>query len=638
MVAVPPNERGRPALAHHAVARCEQRFRAKLPAELSEKLKVRAFPLRVLKLDRSDRDEVNLVMKFRQRPQAHAQFILVVGGSPEFKPRKALAELDHRPPGSIQKVAEAGERVSARDPSRARKAREVMLNAPHLSASVTRAHPKGVCNEQSRRADLKLRRGSHVVSVAPGWLCIRGLLGDQHSVYHSRCQYAVRVKCDALDAARRLSASGHAWCWLDGEAAGESEQRVSYLGIASEVRIAERGHEVEFLAGLRVSAGAGGPVPAETPTEARFETGWVAALSYELGVALLGLDPHPDDVAPGFALRLDAVLAIDHDTGEERITGDPAAARVLRDVLDGPNHDASGPRAGATRHATSAEPAWRSSEGEYVRQVEECREAIHRGDAYVLCLTDTAELPVTRPDPLAIYERLRVAGSARRGAVIATPDRALVSASPERFLSVRGRTVETHPIKGTRPRGSTPLLDVQYAQQLAADPKERAENLMIVDLMRNDLSRVCAGGTVRVSRFLAVETHPHVHQLVSTVAGQLRAECDVIDALRACFPGGSMTGAPKHSAVSILSGLEAGPRGLYSGCFGWIDDRGGAELAMTIRGVELRDLRGETARALVGAGGGITADSDAARELAEKELKASAIFAVLRAEGASEPR
>uniref|UniRef100_UPI003A85DEEF anthranilate synthase component I family protein n=1 Tax=Leucobacter sp. BZR 635 TaxID=3378705 RepID=UPI003A85DEEF len=255
-------------------------------------------------------------------------------------------------------------------------------------------------------------------------------------------------------------------------------------------------------------------------------------------------------------------------------------------------------------------------------------------DAYVLCLTDTVERE-TELSPLELYERLR--GGAVRGGVISIPGRALVSASPERFLSVRDGTVSTHPIKGTRPRGQSPEQDSALAAELAADPKERAENLMIVDLMRNDLARVCEVGSVRVERFLAVETHPRVHQLVSTVAGELRADLDVCDAIAACFPGGSMTGAPKRSAVEILAGLEAGPRGLYSGCFGWIDDSGDAELAMTIRGIELRREPsdggawgdGATARAFVGAGGGITIDSDPVAERRERDLKAAAMLAIL---------
>ena len=448
----------------------------------------------------------------------------------------------------------------------------------------------------------------------------------------------------ALDAARALSSTGAPWFWLDGEAAAPGEQRVSYLGVASEVREAAAGQEHAFLDALR----SGHPRPA-APGRG-FGSGWIVALGYEFGVALLGVDPEPDDAAPAFALRADAVLAVDHASGAVSISGEPAAAGRLRELLG------SAPRAAAVAHAgaatastagastasastaaastagTAAQPAWRGTD--YEARVADCREAIRRGDAYVLCLTDTAESE-TSAAPLELYERLRA--GAMRGGVISVPGRALVSASPERFLSVRGRTVATHPIKGTRPRGETPERDAALAAELAADPKERAENLMIVDLMRNDLSRVCVPGSVRVARFLAVETHPRVHQLVSTVAGDLGEGLDIFDALAACFPGGSMTGAPKRSAVEILGGLEAGPRGLYSGCFGWIGDSGDAELAMTIRGVELRggaptghpEWGSGPARALVGAGGGITIDSDPAAERRERDLKAAAMLANL---------
>ncbi|NLA65827.1 MAG: anthranilate synthase component I family protein, partial [Leucobacter sp.] len=190
---------------------------------------------------------------------------------------------------------------------------------------------------------------------------------------------------------------------------------------------------------------------------------------------------------------------------------------------------------------------WRHSDRDYLSQVAACRAAIREGEAYVLCLTDSVQTAAPGVEPLPLYLRLRTeAGVAVRGAVIVAGDRALVSASPERFLSVRGDDIATHPIKGTRPRGATPEADAELAAELAADPKERAENLMIVDLMRNDLSKVCEPGSVGVTGFLRVESHPRVHQLVSTVSGRRRTGTDVYDALAACMLGGSMTGAPKH--------------------------------------------------------------------------------------------
>jgi len=389
------------------------------------------------------------------------------------------------------------------------------------------------------------------------------------------------------------------------------------LGAASELRTASRGHERAFLASLRD----------------RVPQGWVVALGHEFGVALLGGDPLPDDEAPAFALRLDVVLVLDHERGVAELRGSSHCAidawldrfgPALTAVSTG--REASSD-SGGTEAAGSAAPAtWRHGADDYARQVEACRSFIRDGDAYVLCLTDTAEISCDGIDPCALYAQLRETTPAIRGGIIGAAGRLLLSASPERFLSVENGEVTTRPIKGTRPRGGTPTADAQLADELRNDPKERAENLMIVDLMRNDLSRVCDPATVAVSGFLQVETHPRVHQLVSTVSGRLRPGFDVIDVIAACFPGGSMTGAPKRRAVELLAALEGRPRGLYGGCFGWIDAQGNAELAMTIRSIEIRGGY----RATVGAGGGITADSDPSREHQEKLLKAAPLFDALR--------
>lgn len=415
------------------------------------------------------------------------------------------------------------------------------------------------------------------------------------------------------------------WCWLDGSQPAAGERAVSYLGVADEVLIAQRGHETVFLEQLQPSA-------RQRSHDTGFTGGWVTALGYEFGVALLGLPPAVDDVAPGFALRLDVVLAIDHASGRAELRGTDGAK--LDEWLERFGAELeSVSEAARTDHHTADETTahapiaavWRSTEADFLSAVESCRRSIRDGDAYVLCLTDTAETS-SDVDPLELFLRLRAGGSAVRGGVIVAGQRALVSMSPERFLSVRGRQITTHPIKGTRPRHTDPVQDQALADSLAADPKERAENLMIVDLMRNDLSQVCEPGSVAVEGFLRVESHAHVHQLVSTVTGELREGVHVIDAIRSCFPGGSMTGAPKLSAVAILAAIEEGPRGLYSGCFGWIADDGDAELAMTIRGVEVRERANGAQSARVGAGSGLTADSEAQRELAETRLKAAPLL------------
>lgn len=442
----------------------------------------------------------------------------------------------------------------------------------------------------------------------------------------------VPERIDAI--ADALDRSGRAWFWLDGAAPAAGEARVSYLGIADEVRVATPGDEAAFLAGLRRRAPASEGVP--DPGRARFRSGWVVMLGYEFGVGLMTGETVAPSLArepSGYALRSSALLTIDHDAGRATLSGDPDRLRDLEAAVAPRQRrqDAEpAPSAPPAVHG-GAPPVWRQNDADYRAAVRRAQASIRDGDAYVLCLTDTASVAGAHA-PARLYADLR--GGAVRGGVIVTPERALVSVSPERFLSVRGRDVATHPIKGTRPRGATTNEDARLALALANDPKERAENLMIVDLLRNDLTRVCDPASVRVDRFLRVESHPRVHQLVSTVSGTLSPDQTFADLLAATFPGGSMTGAPKRRAVELLHDLEAGPRGLYAGCFGWLDDRGDAELAMTIRSIELRGAGSSPGRfttGLVGAGGGITVDSDPARESAEKHLKAAPLLAALTA-------
>jgi para-aminobenzoate synthetase component I len=235
---------------------------------------------------------------------------------------------------------------------------------------------------------------------------------------------------------------------------------------------------------------------------------------------------------------------------------------------------------------------------------------------------------VTGPvDPVAAFHALRAATPAHHGGLIRSGPHALVSASPEQFLEVRDGVARTRPIKGTRPRSTDPTRDDALAAELLASPKERAENVMIVDLMRNDLSRVCEPETVAVDGLFEVESYPAVHQLVSTVTGRLRPRTTVGDLLAATFPAGSMTGAPKLSAMTILHGLEDAARGVFSGCFGWIGRDGALDLAMVIRSVVVHP-----GGAYVGAGGGITWGSEAAAEVAEVGVKARGPLAAIGAD------
>jgi anthranilate/para-aminobenzoate synthase component I len=203
----------------------------------------------------------------------------------------------------------------------------------------------------------------------------------------------------------------------------------------------------------------------------------------------------------------------------------------------------------------------------------------------------------------------------------------LVSSSPEQFLQVDpAGLISTKPIKGTRPRGEDAKEDLAIVEELQQNGKERAENLMIVDLMRNDFTKVCESNSVTVPKLFDVETYATVHQLVSTVTGKLRVGFDAISALEAAFPGGSMTGAPKFRAVEIIGELEQGKRGVYSGVAGYLGDNGSADFGMVIRSLVF-----DAGRITLGVGGGITIDSDPEAELAETKLKAKALLGALKA-------
>lgn len=242
---------------------------------------------------------------------------------------------------------------------------------------------------------------------------------------------------------------------------------------------------------------------------------------------------------------------------------------------------------------------------------------LEAGDAYQVNLTFPIRFRFGG-DPLALYAALRAAQPAAHGGIVATGTEILLSVSPELFLEVDGDRAVTRPMKGTAGRGATPAEDAAAAAALRADPKQRAENLMIVDLLRNDLSRVSRVGSVRVPDLFTVETYPTLHTLTSTVTSRLSDGIGAPDILRAMFPCGSVTGAPKIRAMEIIHELEAGPRGGYTGSIGRIDPNGDLAFNVAIRTAVL-DAEG---RGIYGAGGGIVIDSDPATEYREALLKA----------------
>ncbi len=271
-------------------------------------------------------------------------------------------------------------------------------------------------------------------------------------------------------------------------------------------------------------------------------------------------------------------------------------------------------------------PEVRHDPTSYLSMIETAQQHIAAGDVYQICLTNEI-LVETVQDPLAVFLRLRQINPAPYSAFIRVEGVSLASSSPEQFIQVsKTGEISTKPIKGTRPRGDSIVEDRAIAEKLQRDPKERAENLMIVDLMRNDIGRVSEVGSVSVPKLFDIESYATVHQLVSTVAGRLAEGETAWSAVQAAFPGGSMTGAPKIRAMELIEELERGPRGIYSGCVGYLGADGSAEFAMVIRSIV---FEAETAR--IGVGGGITIDSNPASELEETKLKAMALLNALNA-------
>ncbi|MSR30717.1 MAG: aminodeoxychorismate synthase component I [Gemmataceae bacterium] len=263
------------------------------------------------------------------------------------------------------------------------------------------------------------------------------------------------------------------------------------------------------------------------------------------------------------------------------------------------------------------------SEADYLNRIGQAREFIHAGDCFQVNFTQRFWHRQLLPN-LDQYEILRQVCPAPHSAYFSTPWGAILSASPERFLSVRNGQVQTFPIKGTRPRGKTQELDQQLAEELASSAKDRAENVMIVDLMRNDLGRVCQYGSVQVKSLCQVETFSNVHHLVSQVQGQLAPGKTPMDLFFGCFPGGSITGAPKIRSMEIIHQLEKTPRGIYCGNLGYFGFDGSVDTSILIR-----SIFSHKGWLQFGAGGGIVADSVPSEEYSEVWNKASGILRML---------
>ncbi|MBB83934.1 MAG: aminodeoxychorismate synthase, component I [Deltaproteobacteria bacterium] len=383
-----------------------------------------------------------------------------------------------------------------------------------------------------------------------------------------------------------------------------------------------------------------------------FLGGAVGYLGYELGGALEGRMKfrNPDDVGlPDLSLAfVDRVLAYDHEAERLWVLG--------LGFGDARTSDGAGPRETAiarSRHVVdevAARVEWILSEGPtpkrvpqlapsrdleiestvdasgYVKAVDTVLQEIGKGNVYQANFSQRLSVPVASP-PFDLYQRLRSHNAAPFGAYLTLREATILSSSPERFLRVdAARRVESRPIKGTRARGADPEEDDRLARDLAASLKDRAENLMIVDLVRNDLGRVCTPGSITVPELMKIETYAAVFQLVSTVAGELATGRDAFDLVRATFPPGSMTGAPKLAAVELLEEIESVRRGVYAGALGYFDVRGGVDLSVVIR-----TLVHDGAKVHLHVGGGIVADSTPEAEYVESLDKAKAPLAALAA-------
>jgi anthranilate synthase component 1 len=395
-----------------------------------------------------------------------------------------------------------------------------------------------------------------------------------------------------------------------------------------------------FVAALRrLMADFRAPAVADLP---RFTGGAVGFLGYDAvpwfePVALQPAASGGRDEPTAAFMLFDTVLAFDHvrhrilAIANARVT--PGAdleglyrfacakiafvERELQAALSAPRPDVP----------AKADPRSNVSREQFEAAVRTAKEHIAAGDIYQVVLSQRFDVDLDA-EPFTVYRALRHVNPSPYMFFIRVGGYSLIGSSPEMLVRVEGRQVETHPIAGTRPRGASEAEDLRLAEELKASEKERAEHVMLVDLGRNDIGRVCEYGSVRVRQFMGLERYSHVMHLVSVVAGQLAAGCDRLDALVACFPAGTVSGAPKIRAMEIIAGLEPDRRGTYAGAVGYLDFAGNLDFCIAIRTIV---MSGRQAR--VQAGAGIVMDSDPAAEFDETCAKAGALMRAIELAG-----
>jgi para-aminobenzoate synthetase len=534
---------------------------------------------------------------------------------------------------------------------------DVVMGLRHRSRPLwgVQFHPESICTEHGRELlanfrDLALAHRSS--GRAPSARTPTG----RYRVHV--CE--VDVLPDAQVAHRKLFRADEHRFWLDSSAVIDGLSRFSFMGdgsgplaeyvtcdvSAGVVTVQRAGMQRHFrrqffdyldeqLRERRVDTPAGLPFD--------FNLGYVGCLGYELKAQTCGQAAHRAQTPDAALLFADRMLAIDHRDGTCYLLalsfgGDDADAVAWLEETSGLLRAL--PRAPAANGRSHGSPALvgmtdpeacdllraRHDKPAYLDRIAACVEQIYEGESYEICLTNTISASV-EIDPVRAYAWLRQISPVPYGALLEFPDAAILCASPERFLSVRrDGLVESKPIKGTRPRGTSPAHDEALRRDLATHEKDRAENLMIVDLIRNDLNTVCEIGSVHVPKLFDVETYAPVHQLVSTIRGTLRADVSAVGCVRATFPGGSMTGAPKIRTMQIIDALEAGPRGFYSGALGWFSLSGAADLNIVIRTLTITPDE-----VSFGVGGAIVALSNAQDEYEETVVKSCAVVTAILA-------
>ncbi|MDQ7904573.1 anthranilate synthase component I [Phytohabitans sp. ZYX-F-186] len=491
-------------------------------------------------------------------------------------------------------------------------------------------------------------------AVSPDLATFRGLAATRRVVPVTR-----RLLADAetpIGVYRKLAGGPGTFLLESAEqgagSAGTAWSRYSFVGVRSAATLVERDGRAAWL----------GTPPAGVPTEGEVvdvlkrtvaaltnnETpaglppltgGMVGYLGYDLVRRFERLPTLAEDDLElpelGMMLATDLVV-LDHYEG--------AAILVANAIVEERDHDAAYHHAvGRLDAMTTAlsrpippmistvdspplgEVASRTEPGAYPKAVEVAKEAIRAGECFQIVVAQRFERATTA-DPLDVYRVLRTTNPSPYMYLLRFDGFDIVGSSPEAHLKVTGRTALLHPIAGTRRRGATPEEDGGLAAELIADPKERAEHVMLVDLGRNDLGRVCRPGTVEVPEFATIERYSHVMHIVSTVVGELRADQTAFDALAATFPAGTLSGAPKVRAMEIIEELEPTRRGLYGGTVGYFGFGGDMDMAIAIRTALIRG-----GRAYVQAGAGIVADSDPAAEERETQSKAAAVLAAIAA-------